>query len=222
MSNFIPPDALNEIKAGIAAGLSMNAIAKATGCDKRTVKRYYPETPPPCGCGAPAGHKGWCAARTARSPRRQAQLAAYKGIHIPVLEEVRRSRANEARAKFAFVFGLSDNWRYSAQRLPQAEHYGVIGEVWDATKRVIAEVRDDVRQSMVLAVYEGRLQRREIAGSVGAFAKYEMKNMIGAAWSLYLSLHAPMGNGTGFGIDLLSDESCLDEDGTWRPTSLAA
>lgn len=217
MSNFLPPEAVDEIAAGVRAGLSLRAIARMVGISTNTVRKYCPkqsERKQPCACGAPAGHRGWCTHRYAGSLARQAFHARRKGIVVEVPKPNKRSRIKEARARFDFVFGLAEDWEIRATALPEDQHYGVIGEVHSVTRRVTPAFRDDVRQAIILAVYEGRVARHEIDSVVGAFVKFEMRNTIGSMWSLYLSLNASYSSETG--LDHLSRLSALDEDGVWR------
>jgi hypothetical protein len=224
MANFLPAETVAEIIAGVQAGLSLRAISRMTGTSKNTVSKYIPRQRPPCPCGAPAGHNGWCKARYAESPARKAFHALRRGVVLPVPQVEKRSRVKEARAIFEFVFGLCEDWKERALLLPEDEHYGVIGEVHAATRRVAIDYRDDVRQSMILAVYEGRVQRDQVGDLVGAFVKYEMKNIIGSIWSVYISLDTPLSSESGphTFLSLLSGESSLDRDGVWRPSEQAA
>lgn len=218
VSNYLPPETVGEIFTGLQAGMSLRAVARMAGVSTNTVRRYIPKDAlRQCPCGAPAGHKGWCKDRYAKSPARQAFHALRRGVVLEVPKVARRSRVGEARARFDFIFGLSDDWQKRATPLPRDEMYGVIGEADQATRRVPLEVRDDVRQGIILAVYEGRVKRYQISEVVSAFFKYEMKNTIGSMWSLWMSLDTPLiAGGPSFG-DLLTDTANLDTDGLWRP-----
>lgn len=54
-------------------GISSNEIARQTGINKNIVGAFRKsmEDKTPCACGQPAGHRGWCAVRFAKSSKRQ-------------------------------------------------------------------------------------------------------------------------------------------------------
>lgn len=67
---------LSKLRAAIMGGFTAREAARAVGCDKNTANRCQrllraEGIVPICECGKPASHRGWCAARFARSPARQ-------------------------------------------------------------------------------------------------------------------------------------------------------
>lgn len=75
--NTLPHEKRAELKRLLLAGNSIRACAQAVQCSKQTVTRYARQwlVTPICECGKQASkHRGFCAARYARSPKRQAWM----------------------------------------------------------------------------------------------------------------------------------------------------
>jgi len=71
-----------EVIAAFARGLSASQVRKLCGVSQGTAIKYRPAAVPDCPCGEPGGHRGWCAVRTEKSPRRQAVLAKLRGLEV--------------------------------------------------------------------------------------------------------------------------------------------
>jgi len=68
----LAPEIVREITRRLLAGESRREISRALRTALATVRAIADRTPrPPCPCGKRHGHKGWCAFRLARAPRRQ-------------------------------------------------------------------------------------------------------------------------------------------------------
>ncbi len=82
MSNFLSDEKMQAVLEAIWEGGSLRGIARELGISKDTVSSYrklwlsHDFKIDPCPCGQEAVHRGWCSVRFARSPRRQAVLAA--------------------------------------------------------------------------------------------------------------------------------------------------
>lgn len=81
--NFIDEESKAKVEMSLQSGASVREAAKEVGVAKKTVlrirERIKEELPEKCGCGRPAGHKGWCKGRLAKSPERQ---AVVRGLHV--------------------------------------------------------------------------------------------------------------------------------------------
>lgn len=80
MVNVVRPEVAAEIAALFVAGYSIREVCRRTGRARNTVQRYRPESVTLCVCGKSSKHRGWCAWRYARSPRRQAVM---RRMHAP-------------------------------------------------------------------------------------------------------------------------------------------
>lgn len=73
-ANWTQPDKVRLLKDAFEAGMSLRKAELVAGVSHQTAvnwrKRLQIETPP-CGCGKPATHNGWCSVRFANSPLRQ-------------------------------------------------------------------------------------------------------------------------------------------------------
>jgi transposase len=81
--NFTDDETREKVVERLKSGESVREAAKEVGVAKNTVlrirERIKEELPEKCGCGRPAGHKGWCKGRLAKSPERQ---AVVRGLHV--------------------------------------------------------------------------------------------------------------------------------------------
>lgn len=76
---------LGEIEKALRAGMSIRAAARHVGCARGTARKLYRILAAgrgafQCACGRPSVHQGWCSARFAASPRRQAVLRAMRKV----------------------------------------------------------------------------------------------------------------------------------------------
>lgn len=90
MSNDLPPAKRRKVLRLLLEGQSVRGVANAVGCAKNTVLRYRAVIQaaellgdksvhlPTCECGQPAGHRGWCAVRYAKSPKRQEFIRRWR------------------------------------------------------------------------------------------------------------------------------------------------
>lgn len=75
-----PPHKIEQRKqaeALLMAGDSVREVHRKTGLAGNTitnVRNGIKDALPPCGCGKPAGHNGWCQSRYEKSPERQAVM----------------------------------------------------------------------------------------------------------------------------------------------------
>jgi hypothetical protein len=79
MAYHLAPERAAEVRERLLAGASVRQIVRATNVAKGTIQRMratLADQIPPCVCGAPGGHKGWCTQRYNHSPARQATVAA--------------------------------------------------------------------------------------------------------------------------------------------------
>jgi transposase-like protein len=86
-NNVLSPEKVEDIKqALLTPGLSLRQIERLTHHNKATISSYRDLLGiqrPPCPCGQPAGHKGWCSWQFQRHPIRQATLAKTWVTTIP-------------------------------------------------------------------------------------------------------------------------------------------
>lgn len=81
--NMKPHKEQAEIVQSFLDGVSVRSVARRFGCAKGTALRYRKIAEarygflPACGCGRPAGHKGWCTGRVRKSAARQALLTRW-------------------------------------------------------------------------------------------------------------------------------------------------
>jgi hypothetical protein len=76
--NQVPQEIATEVLRLLGVGHSNRQIARVTGLALRTVGNLTAgRQRPPCPCGKPGGHKGWCGPRLAASPRRQQFMADF-------------------------------------------------------------------------------------------------------------------------------------------------
>lgn len=82
MSNWLPVTKRKALLDHLMDGRSVRDTARLVGCSKVTVSQYRKIIRvaemwgedlrlPKCACGQNSGHRGWCAVRYARSPKRQ-------------------------------------------------------------------------------------------------------------------------------------------------------
>jgi len=78
--NTISPALRGLIEQTFRAGGSIRSAMRIAGVAKQTVATVYAElgARPPCGCGQPSDHRGWCRELFSKSPARQ---KVVKGFH---------------------------------------------------------------------------------------------------------------------------------------------
>jgi hypothetical protein len=211
---------INEIRRAFASGLGMRAVARTLGISRDTAAKFRPSSAK-CLCGKPP-HAGLCKAVVTASPGIISLHRRRKGIDDGYrAAPKKKSRYQKRQEKRAFIFGLAPNWREFADPPHENERYGIIGEVHHATRRIVREYREDVRHEMILACFEGRLARNEIAPMAKLFLWREMNLCLGSQYSGFVSLDAPCNDGDEpkTYLDLLC-EGVIDADDIWEiPTS---
>lgn len=176
MANHLPPETLNKMKALRNEGATMRSISRLLGISTNTVRKYISsDDGQTCDCGLPVGHKGWCKERYSKSIARQAFQASRRGVNIIVPPSPKYSRVSDAVALKRRWLGLDDGF---FKPLPRDERYGAIGEVMHVTRKCSLQVREDVRQEMILRVFEGRVPRKDIRRAYLTFYGYFMRGMV--------------------------------------------
>jgi transposase-like protein len=86
-SRMISPQQVEAIKSALLTpGMTLRQIEAITHHNKATIATYAKLLGlkrPPCPCGQPAGHKGWCSWQFQRHPLRQAALAKTWRVTVP-------------------------------------------------------------------------------------------------------------------------------------------
>lgn len=164
MAHYLTAATVGEIFALRTGGAGLREIARELGVSKNTVARYVGANrlTSICPCGKPAGHKGWCQDRIAKSARRQAYLA---GEPVPPAVPP-RSRIKRVVLEKRVWLGLEP---FCGKRLPEDEWFAAIGEINRLTQRLRNDVREDVRQEMFVSCLEGRCPRAELERAIPTF-----------------------------------------------------
>lgn len=73
--NYLSTEKRNAVVEKLQFGVSIRDIVEQTGVSKHTIINIRKRvTLPPCQCGKPGGHRGWCKPRVKRSHKRRAFL----------------------------------------------------------------------------------------------------------------------------------------------------
>lgn len=170
MTNVLAASKIEQISSLVIEGKSLRQIEALTGVAKKTVARYRrlvlqkALTILKCRCGEPIGHRGWCAARYAESPKRQSFVKDYWE---------RYRVANPRRRKMPAV-PRSPLLRYpyipaAGTRCSGADLLMIVN---DAVPRYIAEdVRADICQELLLSIVAGEFSLEEVSKFVRPIAK---------------------------------------------------
>jgi hypothetical protein len=214
VSNVLAIETISEIRVALERGDGIRAISRRYGISTNTVARYRKEGVL-CACGR-AFHAGLCKQKVAITPGIVSYHRRRKGVDDGYQQPVRHSRQARSTEKLLFVFGFLPDWEKRAKRPSEFERYGIIGEVERVTTKVRWVYRADVRQEMMLACFEGRLLREEIAAFVGKFVMFEMMRYLGHRISRYTSVFDPIkGRGDKHEmtlLDMMAQEITDDED----------
>lgn len=184
MGNSVSLEVVATIRKLQADGCGLREISRELGISKHTAKRYFlPDANASCGCGKPAGHNGWCKARYAKSAARQAYQAQRRGVEVNWTRPVAKSRQSALTQKKNRWLSIGEQDNFSPIPVPVDEHYGIIGDVRNITRRLPLEYKDDVTSSMIVACMDGRLGREEIKDALTTFLFNEMRSGLTSAFS---------------------------------------
>lgn len=196
MVRVLSQSRIDEVMAAIKAGMSLRAIVREAGVAKGTVARYMRiaseagDAPKLCGCGGPAGHKGWCKWRYDRSPARQAYHAGRR-VWNP-----RKQRVERQDLVYPFVVRDDGSEEHRLLRVVNAA----------VSRNFDPSLRADICQELIVAVLLGEVQEKDLAAKARTLTKLfkERRDHLPLDWKI---------PGTGGGLSI--EDGISDEDSLW-------
>lgn len=178
--NFLDESAVAAIRDRLVAGRGLRGIAADLGIAQNSVKRQRSillaeGVDLRCGCGAPAGHKGWCAVRLAASEARQEFIKRWARWKSPAL--VRPSSLGR-RVVLAYPYLGNGTARSD--------------DILEAVNAIVPHtlpehIRADVCQEMIVDIFVGNLALDRAAAEVRRY----ISRCYGDSYRL-VSLDAPI------------------------------
>jgi hypothetical protein len=198
--NKISGEKEEKLQALFVAGFTIRQAAKRAGVAKHTAARYLHALPPLlCPCGQPALHRGWCTVRVARSPSRQQFLDNFAsgGIKPATKRRWQRECVDEERAiDLLLSIRVDRAARLTALRISRVQKISaaqLIDSVLASLPPLPAEIKEEVRQDLFVAVLEGAIDFKKIKEAVPEYVKGAF-----VALSDSISLDAPDRTGRTF------------------------
>jgi hypothetical protein len=196
--NILPEHLQIEVKARLLEGQSLRQIADALLISKDTVGRYMTIVKEQnglifCPCGQPAGHRGWCSIRYARSSARQAFIARWQASRPPAI--IRLKSPPRLNLSYPFIPPQGSS----------SSGIDLILLVNGTVPRGLPEqLRGDVCQEIICAVVAGELSTADIPKELKRFIRSTRKKQ--EADYMAFSMDSPRRDGTSWHDVLPSPE----------------
>lgn len=191
MSYFITQDKAAELNRLFLAGESIRKASTIVGVSKITAHSYRKKIKQVilCACGQDAKHKGWCAHRFSKSPKRQAWMASAGWFHITPDWVKQLAKTHKA------VSDITDTYPFTSLR--SNENGSDLVSMVNAIVPIdlSEDARADISQDMLHALVAGEIKVEELKRVLPRFISKFYK-MFGNK-RFILSLDAPINQEAG-------------------------
>jgi hypothetical protein len=179
------------VRESLMAGGSIRRVAATHGVSPGTVKRYRSMIATQlceviCACGAPAGHRGWCAAGFEKSPQRQAFMSRW-GARRPAIIRLPPRPLGIAHPEARYPFRPATDIISDGNDLLLFIN-GIV------PRGLPEQLRGDVCQDLICAVLSGELPQCDVPTQLKAFTRQARGNAETAYMAV--SLDQPRRDGT--------------------------